>query len=339
MLALMRKVFSLMFPVLLLTVLSVGLVFPVLATKGSYPGINGKIAFSGRDLDGENLMIFVMNNDGSNMQQITDGNGFEDYDPCWSPDGTKIVFVRRDRTTFDRELWIVNGDGTGLTPLSTGANDFDPAWSPDGKTIAFARSHDALDIFVINADGTGSANLLIVDAYQPCWSPDGTEIVYTARFTSNIIVANAATGLFIYQLTTNGNHPCYSPDGSKIVFVRDYAIWVIDSDGSNENKLTSPDIGENIIDMAPNWSPDGRNIVFGRISDSIMMMNADGTNLRDITSDIDADNYPDYQSLPLAPVGGVASPVNKLEIITPFIALVGIVTLALTVLAIKRKRE
>ena len=120
-----------MFPVLLLTVLSVGLVFPVLATKGSYPGGNGKIAFAGRDLDGVNLRIFVMNNDGSNMQQFTDGDGFEDYDPCWSPDGAKIVFVRRDRSTFLRDLWMINEDGTDLKQLTTGVNDFDPAWSPD----------------------------------------------------------------------------------------------------------------------------------------------------------------------------------------------------------------
>ncbi len=331
----MRKAYTFIFPVLLLTVLSVGLVFPVSATKGSYPGSNGKIAFSGRDLDGENLMIFIMNDDGSNMQQITDGDGFEDYDPCWSPDGSKIVFVRRDRTTFLRELWIINEDGTGLTPLSTGFNDFDPAWSPDGETIAFARSHDALDIFVINADGTGSATLLIIDAYYPCWSPDGTKIAYTERFTNDINVADATTGSFISQVTTNGGHPCYSPDGSKIVFVRDYAIWVVNSDGSNEKKLTSPPISENILDSAPNWSPDGKNIVFGRTLDSIMMMNDDGTNLRDITSDIDADNYPDYQSIPLAAVGGVSSQINKFKVLAPYLALTGLI-LAISTIFVKR---
>ncbi|WP_455368617.1 hypothetical protein [[Eubacterium] cellulosolvens] len=333
----MRKAYTFIFPVLLLTVLSVGLVFPVSATKGSYPGSNGKIAFAARDLDGVNLRIFVMDNDGSNMQQITDGNGFEDYDPCWSPDGTKIVFVRRDRTSFLRELWIINEDGSGLKPLSTGVDDFDPAWSPDGKKIAFSRSSEGLDIFVINADGTGSANLLISDGQYPSWSPDGTKIAYTTRLPHNINVADAATGSFISQVTTNGVHPCWSPDRGKIVFVRDYAIWVVNSDGSGEKKLTSPPISEDILDSAPNWSPDGNNIVFGRTLDSIMIMNADGTNLRDLTSDIDYDNDPDFQSIPLAAVGGVSSQINKLEILTPYLALAGLIITLSSVYVIRKR--
>jgi hypothetical protein len=51
--------------------------------------------------------------------------------------------------------------------------------------------------------------------------------------------------------------------------------------------------------------------------------------------------YTDYVKLEVnsPPVGGISMPVNKFEIIMPYLALAGIVTLVLTGLAIKRKRE
>ncbi|MCJ2533833.1 MAG: hypothetical protein LN364_01210, partial [Candidatus Thermoplasmatota archaeon] len=111
----MRKAFTLMFPVLLLTVLSVGLVFPALATKGSYPGINGKIAFSDNDPnDPYDSEIFVMDNDGTNIEQLT-FNDVDDRDPCWSPDGTKIAF----RSGSPSEIWVIDADGSNLRQLTT----------------------------------------------------------------------------------------------------------------------------------------------------------------------------------------------------------------------------
>jgi hypothetical protein len=81
---LMRKAFTLMFPVLLLTVLSVGLVFPALATKGSYPGSNGKIAYWDWDPDPPyDTEIFVMDNDGTNIEQLT-FNDVQDRHPYYT---------------------------------------------------------------------------------------------------------------------------------------------------------------------------------------------------------------------------------------------------------------
>src|SRR6202051_5369413 len=63
-------------------------------------------------------------------------------DPQISPDGKKIVYVRRfaDPMTDKRysNLWIVNSDGTDHRPLTTGNhNDASPRWSPDGVRLAY----------------------------------------------------------------------------------------------------------------------------------------------------------------------------------------------------------
>ena len=68
-------------------------------------------------------------------------------DPQISPDGKKIVYVRRfaDPMTDRRysNLWIVNADGTDHRPLTTGnRNDASPRWSPDGARLAYLSDTD-----------------------------------------------------------------------------------------------------------------------------------------------------------------------------------------------------
>src|SRR5437764_6611914 len=76
-------------------------------------------------------------------RQITAGESWNDTDPQWSPDGTRVAFVS-DRTgkAFDEsrntDVWVINADGGALTKISDHEEDDEsPRWSPDGKTIAF----------------------------------------------------------------------------------------------------------------------------------------------------------------------------------------------------------
>src|ERR687888_1213770 len=85
----------------------------------------------------------------------------------------RIVFS----TTED--VYVVNGDGTGLRQLTTGpAQEFDPSWSPDGRRVAYRVDPGlgASDVYVMNADGSGQRR--IAGGISPAWSPDGALIAY-----------------------------------------------------------------------------------------------------------------------------------------------------------------
>jgi Tol biopolymer transport system component len=118
--------------------------------------------------------ILVMNDDGSQVSNLTSGRGY-DADPLWSRDGSKIAF-----TTFDpvlegtnHEVAVMNPDGSGRRVLTNSpASDGRVTWAPEGDRLAFMRS---IDVYVINVDGGGERNLTntpeIMDDW-PSWSSD-----------------------------------------------------------------------------------------------------------------------------------------------------------------------
>ena len=127
--------------------------------------------------------LYSMNEDGSNVQQLTKDPNFPILDAKWSPDGSKIAVVSLigDSLTypsFRRAIFIMNADGSHpyqLTPQWLDMVDstygslkyggaWNPVWSPDSRQIAYIRLMvpDPIgntDIFVINIDGTGEKRI------------------------------------------------------------------------------------------------------------------------------------------------------------------------------------
>lgn len=90
---------------------------------GGGPAAKYKILFE-RDMLGGNIDIFVMNEDGSGQTNLTNSTTLE-HSPMWSPDGTKILFVRSD------DIFVMNADGSGQTNLTlTTTLEYSPMWSP-----------------------------------------------------------------------------------------------------------------------------------------------------------------------------------------------------------------
>lgn len=132
------------------------------------PSINkdGIIAFASDKGQGgdEWLNIFTMDSNGGNLTKLTK-DGTYNYNPCWSPDGTKIVYS----TWYDdnQEIQVMNADGTGSKRLTTSPkSDYEPFWAPDGR-IDFVSDRDNTntfknqmgEIYIMNADGTGQKRL------------------------------------------------------------------------------------------------------------------------------------------------------------------------------------
>ena len=113
--------------------------------------------------------------------------------PQWSPVDNRIVYQRaRERGSRHFGVWVIeleNGEGVRPTQIAASSNAaaITPRWSPDGKSIVFCTIVNPesdlqqgtpvqSDIWVVNADGTGRANLTRsrFANLQPVWAPDGS---------------------------------------------------------------------------------------------------------------------------------------------------------------------
>jgi Tol biopolymer transport system component len=177
-------------------------------------------------------MVHVIDVDGSNERELTPGTH-----PAWSPDGTRIVFT----TGFGGSggISVVNADGSRLTLLirhdfaRPGSRDDwigRPEWSPDGR-ISFVRVEP--------------------DNNRPREHPVGIYVTNTAGSNPRPLSVSP-----VYS----GEH-AWSPDGSRIALRRG-SIGSVDSSGAEFVPYDIPLINNPLY---PDWSPDGRSIVFDQL--------------------------------------------------------------------------
>ncbi len=125
-------------------------------------------------------------------KQITDGDNWNDTDPHWSPDSSRIAFVS-DRTAheFDgshnSDIWVIPSSGGALTKISDHEGpDRSPRWSPDGKQIAFLGSADEEDsskIYLAPSGGGASKPIGVSFDYVVTdmqWAERGNAIYFGA---------------------------------------------------------------------------------------------------------------------------------------------------------------
>jgi Tol biopolymer transport system component len=138
-----------------------------------------------------NAGIWIANADGSDRRQITQVTPGASWDsgPQWSPDGTKLVFVRADLERKADAVFTVNVDGTALfqvTPWDLNGGD-GPDWSPDGKWLLFRSGpkDGSSNVYKSHPDGSGLTNLTRqrpsgFHYLSSSFSPDG-RMITTAR--------------------------------------------------------------------------------------------------------------------------------------------------------------
>jgi Tol biopolymer transport system component len=91
------------------------------------------------------LEIYVMDPDGSNLQQVTNLEAAS-FAPFFTPDGQRIIFSSNYHDAAGREfdLFLINVDGSDLEQV-TFSPEFDgfPMFSPDGTKLVFASNRQA----------------------------------------------------------------------------------------------------------------------------------------------------------------------------------------------------
>lgn len=213
------------------------------------------------DRDG-NREIYTMHADGSNQVNLTNDPA-DDYDPVWSPDGTRIAFVsnRSDGEEGGLHIFIINADGSNPTRISAQGDSRFPDWSPAGDKIAFTSQGD---VYVVNlADGT-ERNLTnsSENDEQPRFSPDGQRILWLKGHTENMHVFSMdLDGGNIVQITKAG-----IPRGAEwTIDGRIFSVWEGQPEGICFNCVVTAD-GKVVIDAGgkgtiqqflPFWMDDG----------------------------------------------------------------------------------
>lgn len=219
-----------------------------------------------------------MNIDGSALKQLT-FNDAPDNTPSWSPDGKKIVFVsERHPKEYDSEVYTMNSDGSNQKRLTTQVgDDSHPKFMPDGKRIIFnsARSTPDLkaewsqqwiELFTMDTAGNNVQQLTSFKTVStfPAISPNGKKVAYR-----KVIDAPAMN----WDLSINKRN-------------RNSEVFVMDLDGKNDVNVS----GNVAFDGWPDWSPDGKLIVFASNRNGpagvgqLFICSPTGDNLKQISS-------------------------------------------------------
>jgi dipeptidyl aminopeptidase/acylaminoacyl peptidase len=226
--------------------------------------VNGRIAFTTFESSADPAAgdIWTMSPDGSNKLQAVFDPG-HDAQSDWSPDGTKIVFRSRHNNQYEVSIvdFTVLDPATGrprvveLPKAPDGTQSSLPAWFPDGTALLYRRTNGPettrSDIWAMNLDGTNRRPVAVLpqDQFYPSYSPDKSKLLFAT----------------------------VAPPSGRSVQVMDVATGVV---------TTLFDYSAQSFDSAPAWSPDGRQIAFESNLDGdmeIFVMNADGSNVRQIT--------------------------------------------------------
>jgi Tol biopolymer transport system component len=203
--------------------------------------------------------LWTMSAQGTDERRLTD-DAFEEHDPRWSPDGSRIAFV--SNRTGAWEIYMVDRDGGEPRRVTrcAGGRAGTPVWSPDGKRIAFLAQD--VGLHVVDADAVEAAGDPVRDASgQPVTmmpedgSRDGERLVGTDGKLAIYSFADRSLVTIDEPATTT----TWLPDG-RILVGSAARFRIVDPNGGPAVDLA--DVGNSLIAPHVSLAPDRRSLVY-----------------------------------------------------------------------------
>ena len=241
--------------------------------------------------------IETANLDGSNRNRLTSRDGL-DHSPTWSPDGTRIAFLRSrcytPSDTYKPEILVANADGSKVRRIVnefeglgyyTGVNHVGGlTWSPDGQRLAFATTN-------LESSEPRDGRVHAVSSSK----------IYT-------VATDGSDRILLHEVTGQGSRSAslsWSPDGSRLAFAATeddrLKVFLSDRSGGDLRVVAEPDLDRPADEVTVgrlSWSPNMSRIPFPVITPmssegAIYLANADGSQTRKVTEGFYAAWSPD----------------------------------------------
>jgi TolB protein len=280
--------------VLLLAAVATATSYLVVSAQATFKGTNGLLVYQAQA--GPHVQLFTIHPDGSGTRQLTHFADSDAVNATWSPDNTKIGFVRSWGPNKSR-LYTANSDGTGLHALNPSLRG-QIAWFPDGKHLLVISS---LRWTIVTTAGTQPRFAGIPGSGDsPCILPDGKRVVFIASLGRG----DGKAAVFVAQIG-GGPHELHrispwlklgegldcSPRGTQVAYNTDFGpptsgnVFAVGIDGAGLRQITHAS-GGTTNEGLDSYSPDGKKIAF--VSNrtgtyEIYSMNLDGSGVKQIT--------------------------------------------------------